>query len=464
MVDFYLLSVVLFVIILALIVYKDRKNFSRDSIFLLRKTRRGREFLKRLSDSFPRFWTHAGTLGAIASLLASAYGFLLLLNLFVKSFFAEKAVGGMAVLLPTPTSSPVIVPGVMGVPFWYWIISIALLVIVHEGSHGIQAVRAKVPIKSLGWGILAIIPLAFVEPDEKLLQKKKTWPQLRVFGAGSFANFVLAGVVFVILALLSSSILVASGVEYYGTVENYSAYENNMTGKIISMDGSEIRTAQDLSDVLEEAETGETVRVVTENGTGERIYTLTTGEPPDYEYSPDFDAQVMISMEHVIPGIMDCSESFGDWLNSLGGMEKQVTWSTLNAEIKKWEYIGENYPSMEARVSSKLRSLREEMENHSKPGFIGIMGVSTDYEVVDALKPYEEPITFTNGLLFFVFLINLGVGIANMLPMKPLDGGRMWEIIFRRYFKKHYKPMTRYLGYVTLLLIIAAFVMPFLKP
>ncbi|MBN2042871.1 MAG: site-2 protease family protein [Candidatus Aenigmarchaeota archaeon] len=464
MIDFYAVSVLIFVIILAVIVYRDRKKFTRDSIFLLRKTQTGRKFLTNLSDRFPRFWKHVGTIGVVVSLIGSLYGFVLLLNLFVKSIFAERAVGGMAVLLPTPTASPIIAPGVLGVPFWYWIISIALLVVVHEGSHGIQAIRAKVPIKSLGWGILLIIPLAFVEPDEKMLQKKKSLHQLRVFGAGSFANFVLAGVILVILAVVSSNIMVASGVQYYGLIQNYSAFENNMTGKIVSLNGIPVMDDRDLSEALEITGVGRKVQVVTFNGTTESTYEIETRKPPEYEYVPNFDENVMIGMEHLIPGITDVSESFGKSLNAIGGAETYDSWSSLSMQITKWEYIRENYPALRQRSDSKLRELNVKLLERSEPGYIGIYGVSVDYEVIDSLKPYEEPVLFTNGLLFFVFLINLGVGIANMLPVKPLDGGRMWEIIFRRFSKRHYKTMTKALGYITFFLIIAAFAMPFIKP
>ncbi len=464
MIDFYAVSVLIFVIILIGIVYKDRKKFTRDSIFLLRKTQTGRNFLTKLSGRFPRFWKHLGTVGVIVSILGSIYGFVLLLNLFVKSLFAERAVGGMAILLPTPTASPVIAPGVLGVPFWYWIISIALLVIVHEGSHGIQSLIAKVPLKSLGWGILLIIPLAFVEPDEKVLQRKKSLPQLRVFGAGSFANFVLAGLILVILALVSSNIMVASGVQYYGLMQNYSAFENNMTGKIVSLNGIPVTNDKDLSDALEITGVGKTVQIITFNGSSENVYEIETRTPPEYEYVPNFDENVMIGMEHIIPGITDISESFGESLNSIGGAEVYESWSSLNMQIKKWEYIKENYPALWYRADFRLRELNVKLMERSEPGYIGIYGVSVDYEVIDSLKPYEEPILFSNGLLFFVFLINLGVGIANMLPVKPLDGGRMWEIIFRRFSKRHYKVMTKALGYLTFFLIIAAFAMPFIKP
>ena len=73
--DLYLLSVIAFVVILALIVYKDRRNFERDSILLLRRTRFGRGFIKRTGERFPRFWKVLGTIGVFFGFSASIYIF-----------------------------------------------------------------------------------------------------------------------------------------------------------------------------------------------------------------------------------------------------------------------------------------------------------------------------------------------------------------------------------------------------
>ncbi len=87
---------------------------------------------------------------------------------------------------------PIQAKGVFYVPFFYWILCIAFIMIVHEFSHGMLARAHKVKIKSTGLAFLgAIIPLvpgAFVEIDEKHLAKKSRFAQLSVFSAGPFAN------------------------------------------------------------------------------------------------------------------------------------------------------------------------------------------------------------------------------------------------------------------------------------
>ncbi|HJN57080.1 MAG: site-2 protease family protein [Candidatus Woesearchaeota archaeon] len=39
-------------------------------------------------------------------------------------------------------------------------------------------------------------------------------------------------------------------------------------------------------------------------------------------------------------------------------------------------------------------------------------------------------------LFLFLFILNLGIGLFNLLPMGPLDGGRMLHITLLKYFKK----------------------------
>jgi hypothetical protein len=179
--DLYLASVLIFASILALWVYRDRRKFKRESILLIRRTQTGRNALIRIGTSFPRFWKAVGFVSVAVGFIVSVLGLKMLVDNLMASIAAGAAVPSLALLLPSPTAEPVFGYGYLAVPFWYWIICIALLAIVHEGFHGIFTAREKTKIKSLGFGMLAVIPLAFVEPDEKQLEKKGVWPQLRVF-------------------------------------------------------------------------------------------------------------------------------------------------------------------------------------------------------------------------------------------------------------------------------------------
>lgn len=87
-----------------------------------------------------------------------------------------------------------LIPG-YNLPLLTGIISIIILALIHEFSHGITAFVEKIKIKSAGFGfflLLPMIPVAFVEPDEKTMMKRSRLSRLRVLSAGPFANIVAA--------------------------------------------------------------------------------------------------------------------------------------------------------------------------------------------------------------------------------------------------------------------------------
>ncbi len=386
--DPYTLSVIIFAILVGLYIYKDRKKFERQSgIVFLRRTQVGKHAIIGLGERFPRFWKHLGTAGVVIGFVLSVFVVAtLILNL--ANITALKGTGaaspGLAFLIPSPTQTAVMGPGFLAVPFWYWIIAIALLVIVHEGLHGVMSATGRIKIKSLGWGILLIIPLAFVEPDEKKLQKKSFWIQQRVFAAGSLANFILAAVCLVILVVGFSGIYQGSGAGFQALIKGLPAEQVNLTGVIVSIDNHTIKDAKDLSAALKEIGPDKTVTVKT------KVVKETLIEDQEY---------------------------------------RLTTVSEPNATTTR--------------------------------GFIGVTGVTTQQIIKTELLSYAGILLFFQGLFFFLFLINFGVGLANLLPIGPLDGGRMWDLVFKRLSKKHGKKIASYVSWFALFLLIANFAWPF---
>ena len=68
------------------------------------------------------------------------------------------------------------------------------VLVVHEFGHGIISRVEGVRIKSIGVLLLAVLPGAFVEPDEEDIEKSKRISKLRIFAAGSIFNLSLAAV------------------------------------------------------------------------------------------------------------------------------------------------------------------------------------------------------------------------------------------------------------------------------
>ncbi|MCS7109796.1 MAG: site-2 protease family protein, partial [Candidatus Micrarchaeota archaeon] len=90
-----------------------------------------------------------------------------------------------------------VIPGIT-IPLIEGIIALIVLLIIHEGAHGIIAMRAKVKIKSSGLLLFGFIPVgAYVDVDEKSLEKKEIKYKLRVASSGAGANIVAAILFFI---------------------------------------------------------------------------------------------------------------------------------------------------------------------------------------------------------------------------------------------------------------------------
>ena len=122
----------------------------------------------------------------------------------------------------TSPGGALLLPGV-NLPFFEGILALIAILVVHEVSHAVLARIAKVPIKSSGIVFFGIIPMgAFVEPDEKKLEKIDRVKQTRVLVAGPTANFVSSVgflVIFLILLFTLRSDFVTEGSFLYSVIK-----------------------------------------------------------------------------------------------------------------------------------------------------------------------------------------------------------------------------------------------------
>ena len=107
-------------------------------------------------------------------------------NFFVKpASFAE-----MTVLIPGVTIQS-------STNIAYFLLAVPIVLVMHEGAHGIVATLEKIKIKTGGFAVFIALFAGFVEPDEEEFAKAKKISRLRVIGAGATSNvifsFVIAG-------------------------------------------------------------------------------------------------------------------------------------------------------------------------------------------------------------------------------------------------------------------------------
>ena len=121
----------------------------------------------------------------VAGFLMMGFAFWFLISNISNFFVKPTEFAELTVLIPgvTLTSASAIL---------YFLLSIPIVLVVHEGAHGIVASLEKIRIKTGGFAIFIALFAGFVEPDEKEFDNAKKISRLRVIGAGATANVIFA--------------------------------------------------------------------------------------------------------------------------------------------------------------------------------------------------------------------------------------------------------------------------------
>lgn len=359
-----LLSFVAFILILVVLIYRDRKKAKFEGIMFIRRTKKGRNFIDRVAKSHSTFWNIVFSFGMIVAipliLLISIY----LINSAVIIASGQAELGGAGVLLPGPVSAPVIVPGLFIVPWWIWVIGVFSVMVPHEFSHGIVCRLKKIPIKSVGWLLFLFIPGAFVEPDEKRLEKEKKSTKIKVYAAGSFANITLAFIVLLILSSFVVFMFKPSGLFIYETVPGSPANLSGLSGTILEINGNPINSIEDADRVFEGLQPGDAIRIKTTENT---------------RLVPVIEFRGTNLIDFIIPDF--------------------IVVSTAN--------------------ETEMKTIRLVEHNETERGFLGIQSTIQSYSSALDVQHY-----FTiSTLLIWIYIFNFGIGLLNLLPIGPLDGG-----------------------------------------
>jgi membrane-associated protease RseP (regulator of RpoE activity) len=358
-----LLSMLAFFAIVGILLWKDRKNVEFHGGLVIRRWKKGLQSIDGFIKKHPKFIKISGYIGLGVGIIGGLSG------LYLLGFAAVKMLPGVQLVLPTAAGFKY--PGpIIGVPFWYWLIAVFVLLFSHETMHAIFARAANVPLKNYGIMLFFVIPLgAFVEPDEKKVKMLKAGKKLPFMAAGSFGNFLIGGLFLVLGILLLGLISIPAvtpsftqpqGVIFNATIPGYPAYDANITGVIKSIDGVQIKTAEDLSRILNSTAPGDIIEIVTNDSS----YNITTA----------------------------------------------------------------------SRLDNQTGS------------FIGISAVSTFFELKDW-------IVIVLNLFGWLAILNIGIGIVNLLPWRPFDGGLMAQEILTKYFKKNGKLVSNILMGLTYALV-----------
>lgn len=159
------------------------------------KTKFGTRLMERLSR-YRRFWKFFGTLSLVISAFLMAFIILIIAVGIMNLATSLRAPGlGVEYALAIPGINPLL-------PFWYGVLGLIVAMVVHELAHGMQTRANEMRVDSTGL-LYAVVPLgAFVEPNEEDIKKSTRRAKLDLYSAGISANFITAAVTFFIFAVL----------------------------------------------------------------------------------------------------------------------------------------------------------------------------------------------------------------------------------------------------------------------
>ena len=101
--------------------------------------------------------------------------------------------------------------------------------------------------------------------------------------------------------------------------------------------------------------------------------------------------------------------------------------------------------------------------NNESRGFFGIQASKHFVLADDSLGPLPWILFELADLFQWVSMLNLGIGLFNLLPIKPLDGGYMLEILLSyKLSEEHYTPIVNALSVVLAMVIVFSLVAGFL--
>ncbi len=368
----YTWTVILFLLAMGVYFFYDRKNFERQGITFLRKTQKGQKFINSQAKKHPVFWRWYSNIASVVAYPLMLGSFVLIAYLGIDfMFFAEPGTQApVGLVLPSFTQETVIGNGFFLVPFWFWIIGIFILAVVHELAHGIIARNEKVKVKSLGFAFLGPIVAAFVEPDDEQMFRKGWKTVARIASVGAFTNFIF-------------------GILFFGAFLGLDATAYTQTGLVVtSVPGGPLN------------QTGISTAIITQ-----------------------LDNQDITSF----------SDLRGFLENKSPGDEVKITLNEINSS------------SFDIKEQKEVTVTLHENEEREGDAFIGVFVIQGDYKIEDNKIVQRFGLSFTNhgevkdakvlpgltnffrNLFFWLVLLNIFIGLANLIPAGPLDGGLIWK-------------------------------------
>lgn len=440
---------VLFSLFIIILLYTNRKRVKREGLLILYKSKFGVELIRKIGEKHKKFLNSIEyfvvALGYF-SMIVMVYLLFKLVYIFFTLPAFVKAVK-IPPIVPLIPYLPQIFKADFLPPFYftYWIIVLAVTAICHEFFHGIFSKSNGVKILSTGFAFLGPFTGAFVEPDEKKVEKLKTKKQLAILTSGSFANWLVTILFFIIMWGFFAGAYQESGVIF-----NSYAFKV-VNSSEIQMFGENVYLDFDGGMNLTEARIGNKTFFL--KNTSEEGYFIA------YEDSPALNAGLKGVIVEIDNNKITKYKDLSGVLSELPPNKNVLIKTEFDDTVKEYNItLGEK----------------------NNKSYLGIILFRTDglgilNKVRDSLMFFREPNTyyapkyfgdltiFIYNLFWWMVFVNLSVALVNMLPLGIFDGGRVFYLTMlkltgsEKAAKKIFGGVTYFLIFIFILLTLVWF-------
>jgi membrane-associated protease RseP (regulator of RpoE activity) len=327
-----------------------------------------------------------------------------------------------------PPQNMLVLPGINPIiPFWYGILALIVAIVLHEFTHGILARRIKLKLKSLGV-LICVIPIgAFVEPDEKQMEKINRRDRARIFAGGLTTNIIF-GLIFAAIfswVFMASLEPVKDGVLITNVTEDYPAEEAGIeVGMVITeiegttLNGSiiektNINSRSDFVKFMDARFVNETINIT--------VY---------YEDKMKSINNITLADEY---SITERDEDRGYGFLGVGGFGANEFKESLAHPVLS---AGDNVAQRRSNVIQYVFTLPvpRNMEFKILPFHSPIIDA---YEVTGPLAVLPTSLFWIlANTFYYLFWINILLGIFNALPAVPLDGGYVFKDVMHGIIRR----------------------------
>jgi membrane-associated protease RseP (regulator of RpoE activity) len=457
-----LIFLVLFISFTSIFLYKNKTKLTKQGWMFLYHTQWGVNLIHKTGEKYKKTLKFLSYISVTLGYMLMAGMLWLFARILWIYIFNQDAVRAIKIppIMPLIPYLPQIFKLTFLPPFYftYWIIILAVIAITHEFFHGIFAKISNIKTKTTGFGFfpffLPIFLAAFVELDEKIMQKKSSFKQRAVLSAGTFANLLTAVAGILILWGFFTIAFSPAGIVF----DDY-AYGIVNTSDINYVNGIQLNnpTYDQVMSGINESSLND-IRTQNENFSNLRGTSSDGSIIAAYYSAPAIKAGIYGPITKVNNEPISNLETFSKELGTHSPGEEITIGTLVNREEIEYKVILEENPISEGEAWLGVSFSKI---SNSKGVVSRIAATTTFYKEPHAYYiPNHEWQQFVYDLIWWLIIISFSVALINMLPMGIFDGGRFFYLTVLSLTKskskaeKAFKGITKF--FLLLLLIIMA--------